>query len=197
VVEERSDDTAGIAVDATPQIHSRGGMLDDAQREQLKPLARTMQIIVGALAIGVLNFEVIALFIVTSSKDPAVDPPPMTYAAIGAAVIAFFASALVPMFLAGPMKQQIATAQTVTGAKPDFRRYAGLYQTLLIIRCAILEGAAFFCLVSFTIEHHIAGPIVATLLLLAILVQFPTLSRLESWIETELVATAQLQQLGR
>jgi len=47
------------------------------------------------------------------------------------------------------------------------------------------------------VEHHIAGPIAATLLLLAILVQFPTLSRLESWIESELVAAEQLQQLGR
>lgn len=172
-------------------------MLDESQREQLKPLVRVMQIIVGALAIGIVNFEFVALWIVMSGEDPAVNPPRMTYAAIGAAVIAFFASALLPMFLAGPMKRQIATAQAVTGAKPDLRRYVGVYQTLLIIRCAILEGAAFFCLVGFMVEHHIAGPIAATLLLLAILVQFPTLSRLESWIETELVAADQLQQLRR
>jgi hypothetical protein len=168
-------------------------MLDDTQRERLKPLVRTMQIIVGALAIGVLNFEVIALFIVMSSKDPAVDPPRMTYAALVAAAVAFLASALVGTFLVGRMKQQIAVAQATTRDNLDIRRYAATYQTLLIIRCAILEGAAFFCLVSFMIEHHIGGVILATLLLLAILAQFPTLSRLESWIETELVATEQLQ----
>jgi hypothetical protein len=156
-----------------------------------------MQIIVGALAIGIVNFEFVALGIVMSGDHPGINPPRLTYAAVGFAVIAFLAAPLISMFLAGPMKQQIADGQTVTGAKLDFRRYTGVFQTLLIIRCAILEGAAFFCLVSFMIEHHIAGPIGATLLLLAILVQFPTLSRLENWIETELMAADQLQQFGR
>jgi len=173
-------------------------MLNDDERELLKPLVRTMQIIVGALAIGIVNFLVVALWIVLSSNDPAADPPLLTYVAMGTAVLAFAASALVATFIAGPLKQQVANAQAFdSGGVRDFRTYAGVYQTLLIIRCAILEGAAFFCLVSFMVEHQNAGLVVATILLLAILVQFPTMPRLESWIETELLAAEQMRQLGR
>ena len=173
-------------------------MLSDAEREQLKPLVRTMQIIVGALAIGVVNFLAVVIWIALSSNDPAVDPPRLTYAAIGVAILAFAASALLAMFLAGRLKQELANTSPIAGGGVrDFRRYAGVYQTLLIIRCAILEGAAFFSLVSFMVEHHIGGVVLAMLLLLAILVQFPTMSRLESWIENELLTAEQMRHLGR
>jgi hypothetical protein len=170
-------------------------MLEPAQREQLKPHLRTMQIIVGALAFGVVNFLVVALWIVLSGNDPPVVPPSLTYVAIGAAVIAVVASFVVPSIIAGPLKRQMATDESASSL-PVVTRHAAVYQTMLIIRCAILEGAAFFCLVSYLVEHHIAGPVAATLLLLVIVAQIPTHSRLESWIEYALVESNQLGQLG-
>jgi len=58
----------------------------------------------------------------------------------------------VPTYLAGALRRSPAPNDV-----SDARKYAQMYQTPLIIRCAILEGAAFFCLVSYMLEHHLAA----------------------------------------
>ena len=72
-------------------------MLTDAQREQLKPLVRTMQIIVGALALGILIFLTVVCCdrVQRSARGRPIEPF-LTYIAAGSAVFAVVASIFVP-----------------------------------------------------------------------------------------------------
>lgn len=174
-------------------------MLSDAQREQLSPFVKTMQIIVGALVLGVLNFMGVVVFFI---RPPAKGPPPdqllLTYLSIGFAVAAVLLSIIVPSVLAGAMRKSAFTSASQpdrSHSKEDanFGPLVQRYQTLLIIRCAILEGAIFFCLVAHIIERHKITLAAAGVLLFIMVTQFPTRSRVEDWAENELG----LAELGR
>lgn len=179
-------------------------MLSDAQRDQLKPIARTMQIIVGALCFGVLSFLIVVLAIGAAKPQDQDSEPFLTYLAVGMAVGAVVVSIFLPsIILRSP---QANTTNLVAGdagpggangrASENIGPIAQMYQTQLIIRCAILEGAAFFCLVSYMIEQQMLGLVAAVVLLFVMLANFPTPSRVESWIDARLIESEQLRQLG-
>jgi hypothetical protein len=132
----------------------------------------------------------VAVFLDIGGQRGAVIRPQFTYAAVAGAIVAVVTSLVVPTYLADALRRSPAPSDV-----SDARRYAQMYQTLLIIRCAILEGAAFFCLVSYILEHHVAALAAALVLLTIILMQFPTSSRLEAWIENELAVAEQMKQL--
>jgi hypothetical protein len=70
------------------------------------------------------------------------------------------------------------------------------YQSALIIRSALLEGAAFFCLVAYMLEHNALSLAGAGMMLLFMLFGFPTRSKVEEAIETERTTIEQLRQMG-
>lgn len=179
-------------------------MLSDAQRDQLKPIARTMQIIVGALCLGVLSFLIVVLVIGSAKPQDQDSEPFLTYLAVGMAVGAIVVSIFLPSIIlrsspantANPVVDDARLVGANGMASENIGRFAQLYQTQLIIRCAILEGAAFFCLVGYMIEQQMFGLVAAVVLLLVMLANFPTRSRVESWIDARLIEKEQLQQLG-
>jgi hypothetical protein len=161
-------------------------MLNETQRSEIATLVRTMQIIVGALILGVANFAAIVVFMSRPGQAPPANDRLLTYLSAGCAVVSVLASFIVPRLMAGPVRKSMASAE-----KPDnasVRPLAQVFQTLLIVRCAILEGAAFFCLVAFMLEHDMIALAAAGLVTLLLAAQFPTASRLEAWIENELFA---------
>jgi hypothetical protein len=57
-----------------------------------------------------------------------------------------------------------------------------VYQTLLIIACALCEGPGFFCLIAYLVERQplaLGGAAVAAAL---IAIRFPTTERVRSWV---------------
>jgi hypothetical protein len=178
-------------------------MLTEAQRDQLKPMVRTMQIIVGALCLGVLSFLMVVLVIGATKPQDQGGEPFLTYVAVGMAVGAVIVSMWLPSMIL--RSSQVTTTNPLAGdshprganvtAAENIGPFAQLYQTQLIVRCAILEGAAFFCLVSYMIEQHALGLVAVVVLLLIMLTNFPTPSRVETWIDTRLVEKDQLRQL--
>lgn len=179
-------------------------MLTAAQRDQLKPIVRTMQIIVAALCLGVLSFLMVVLLI-GATKPPGQESAPfLTYIAAGMAVGAVIVSMLLPSII--QRSPQVTTTNPMAGdshsrganvpATEKLGPLAQLYQTQLIVRCAILEGSAFFCLVSYMIEQHVLGLVAAVVLLLIMLTHFPTQPRVETWIDTRLAEKEQLRHLG-
>ena len=56
----------------------------------------------------------------------------------------------------------------------------------MIIGAAFLEGPAFANFVGYMTEPHIVSAIVGVLLILAVLAEFPTVGRVESWLEQQL-----------
>jgi hypothetical protein len=169
-------------------------MLSDAQRNELQTVVSTMQVIVGALALGVMNFLLVVVLFDIGGNRQAADPPTLSFAAACVAVVAIVAAYLMPWYLAGPMRRTIVKNEVGSGETTTIRKLARMYQTLLIIRCAVLEGGAFFCCVSFMLEHHIVALIAAVVLLTVLLMQFPTRHRAEAWLEQELRVATQLQQ---
>jgi hypothetical protein len=180
-------------------------MLTDPQREHIRLAARTMQIIVGALATGVAFFAGIVLSFAGAAGDEQApsDERLLTYMAVGAALIVVIAWAVVPALIAGQMRQKIAdgnAAQLTLNLRNaaeigDVGPLTVAYQVRLIVAAALLEGVAFFNLIAYMIERQSLSLIVAGLLLLMILSHIPTVGRLQEWVERELNTIDQLRQM--
>ncbi len=155
-------------------------MLTDIQRDYLAKAVRTMQIIVAALAMGVIMFMAVVL---TMLDKIAARDPFITYIALGFAVLMFAGWIIVPGIVATQARRAMA------GLPRDadiVGQLAGVFQTRLIIASAMLEGAAFFNLIASMLEGQYVGLVTAVVLLLIIISQFPTRHRLEVWITHEL-----------
>lgn len=181
-------------------------MLTDPQREYIGKVCLTLQIIVGALAGGVLMFLAIVIFI--GSQNPAratPDIPLITYIAYSMAAVCAILSFVVPNFVVARARKSLVAGDVARWGLvknlPNVEQLgeiaplAAIYQTRTIIGAALCEGAAFMACVAYLIEHQRPMLFVAGLLLLLILRFVPTPSRLESWIENELVTNQQLRQL--
>ena len=165
-------------------------MLTDSQIDELRPVLRTSQIIVGALVLGVLNFAAVAAFIRTTGPQGPPNQAFITYVALASAGIATVAHFIVSTVMTGQLRKSF-----VGDREGSVRPPAQAFQTLLIIRSAILEGAIFFCLVSYMPEGQTIAMVAAGVLLLLLLVQFPTMGRMSAWVENELMVAEQMRQL--
>jgi hypothetical protein len=172
-------------------------MLTDDERAYLARAALTMQIIVGALAGGVLSFFCVVLVLGQQQPGPPPDEPMLTYMSI---VTAFVAIAVAMIFPGVVIRNQRQSIQAGKSKPPEAARELGPlvagYQTALIIRSAILEGAAFFCLVAYMLERQTLSLFGAGMLLVFLLGGFPTRSKLEDVIENERTTIEQLRQMG-
>ncbi|HEX3600308.1 MAG TPA: hypothetical protein VHU84_09190 [Lacipirellulaceae bacterium] len=169
-------------------------MLSDTDRSQIRAIVRTEQIIVGALAFGILNFTGVVMFMSIAEHRGAEVRPLISYTAAIFSFLALFAAFAVPMFLGGPLRTAALDPSASNNPNPAIR-LANVYRSLLIIRCAILEGAAFFCLTSYIIERYPLSAVLANILLVVLLLQFPTASRVEERIESDLLVAEQLKHL--
>jgi hypothetical protein len=156
-----------------------------------------MQIIVGALAIGIINFlgVIFALDLDLSAQGVPASPPWLSYAAVGGSVVAVILSLIVPVFFSKQAEQSLATPNAAELDSTAVRKAAQIYQAQLMVRCALVEGAAFFCLVAYMLERQTASVITAVVLLVVILLHIPSSSRIEAWIEQRLFEANQLRQL--
>lgn len=173
-------------------------MITEVQRNHLAKAVRPMQIIVGALAASVAMFLVIVLVIADKKALP---QPFLTYVALGFAVVAFAGWLIVPGRVVDQARKAIAegrapssSAQTAVALEVGVvGQLASVFQTRLIIACALLEGAAFFNLVVYMIEAQYLSLVIAIVLLLIIVSQIPTRNRLEDWITHELETIEQMR----
>jgi len=137
---------------------------------------RTMQIIAGALVSGVVFLGLVAVFAVGALNEP----PSGQLISVMAAAMALFA------FGTHLVVPRIVARQAVANVDPnDVTALCGVYQTQLIIGLAILEGMAFFNVITCIIEHNWWSLAVAGALVLWMLLAFPTRTRVAQWIETQ------------
>ena len=171
-------------------------MLSDEQKSYLATAVKPMQIVLVALALGVIVFLVA---VVVLTDKPAEDPF-LTYVGLAFGVIAFLAWLIVPNALASNARRTIAAGQNPSWAQGvsqqaagDVGQLAGVYQIRLIVASALLEGAAFFNLVAYLIEAHQLSLVAAVVLVVIMLCQFPTYNRLADWVSHELENVDQLR----
>ena len=173
-------------------------MFTDEQRQYLAKAVVPMQIIVGAMASGVMMFAVVVL---AREGGDAPDEPTITYVALVISVASLAASFFVPNLVARAARDKMAKGQeprlsvrtTVPFEAGIVGQLAKVFQVRLIITCAILEGPALFCLIAYMTEGSLIVLVVAALLFFSILSRFPTPRSLEDWIAQDLESIEQMR----
>jgi hypothetical protein len=158
---------------------------------------RTLQVIVGAMIMGCVVFAVVAVVVGTMAGKPA-DRPLLTYVAVALAAILIVTRSVVLKAIAALGRRQIlqhktgtasggASENSTTSEELDFET-AQLMQSRTsqtITGAAMLEGAAFFSLVTYIVEHSPISLAVVLVLLAFLVVRFPTESRTTAWLEDQ------------
>jgi len=167
-------------------------MLDPQTDPERRKMVLTSQIIVAALVAGCLFFLLIVLLIVPGklgSWDLGLDKPMTCVAVVGAFGI-LAARIIVPGVIKVQMLRQLAREES---KGPDWKDLFGVYQTTLIIKAALLEGATFLLLIMHVMEHSPWTLALAMVFLLLLLMHMPTPLRVDDWIERQSLAVREMR----
>jgi hypothetical protein len=173
-------------------------------------MVRASQVIVVSLAVGVVSFLAIVVFMVPAPVSVPVDQvgaalppldrsrmPLLTYVALAAGAVALVTSFVVPKIFINYARKQVATDKWLPSAAyasahldqsktdQDAVVLAAIYQTQCIIGGAILEGVAFFAGIAYLIERNYIALGVAGVMLGFLLSRFPIKDRVIVWIEQQ------------
>jgi hypothetical protein len=175
--------------------------------EALTPLRlRVMQIIAGALLMGVLVFLGIVLFMVlVQNRGQGMAPPgPLPLVSLVAlAMLAFsvpLAFVLTRNLTHVALRQIVAgTWQVPRGANPSHFATAGaklmaVRQTTMLIGLAMLEGTAFCGCIAYLLEAQALALGVVGVAVCLMLVKFPTENRVRAWLERQADVLAEMRQ---
>ncbi len=144
---------------------------------------RTMQVILTALVSGASIFLVIVLFLRVSGKPPNALPTPiLTYVGIPLTAGTLLAHVWVPSLAIKTRRRQLAQGRGAADVSP----WCDLYSQQMIIGAALLEGTAFFWLISYLLEGSPWSLGIAVLCIGGMALKFPTRPRLERWIDQQL-----------
>jgi hypothetical protein len=155
---------------------------DEVMNAEVRQGVFLTRIIVFALATGVATY--LTFVLIQGPQGKGANPAALgaVFFAVGAVVTAFF----VPTFVHVKNRTAIVEGRWNEVAKTDAGRLAGSAQITIIIKCALLEGAAFFNVVMFSIYGQAYNLVLAVVLLILILLHFPSKLRWERWLEDEL-----------
>ena len=95
---------------------------------------------------------------------------------------------------AHPMQEQFARFLEQTG---DAGRLFCVFQTRTIVATALLEGTAFFALISYMIGRSPVALALAIVMMVAVAGHFPTRAGVIGWIEDQLHRLERERQYGR
>jgi hypothetical protein len=156
-------------------------MGDDAVSAQLGGSLKVTQMVSAALMMGVLVLMGVALVIIQGGVKGPRDAGMLTMIAGGFAALMIVNH----WFLPGIVVQQMIAAISRETLTPDVRldRLANVFRVQLIITLALLEGAAIFNLIILIIEKNVVSLGAAIILLILMLVRFPTQTRLTWWVQ--------------
>ena len=169
-------------------------MLSDAQRGDVTKQLVTIRIIVGALCAGGLFLAGVVLLM----PRRVADEPMLAFMALLFSVCGVIAAAIVPRMIGKRARNSLVdnarpqpqpSPSLASGDASHVSRIMGIYQTRLITSLALLEAAAFFNLVAYMIEGQVVNVAVALVLLVLMLIQFPSRTRTEHWVADQLQAT--------
>ncbi|MFV0444525.1 MAG: hypothetical protein ACK5Q5_13225 [Planctomycetaceae bacterium] len=148
----------------------------DDQHTIIEQRVRVLQIIAGALVMGVVLFLVVAIAVLGALRKTSAGEQ-FSLIAAGFAIAAWVLHLVLP----GAMANAAAS-----GDKSAFvEKLCTIYQGKTIIALALLEGAAFFNVCALLVEHNWWSLVVIGALLLQMLFEFPTVTRVRQWIETQ------------
>lgn len=142
-----------------------------------------IQIIVGAILLGMMCFLVVVVFLV---PQPQVipQPPMLSYVGLGLAVAALPAAFVIPRIIRATAFNALTQQQPDDGA--DANALFGSYMTSTIVNGAILEGPVFMNTIAYMQERQPFSLLVAGGLIILVMTLTPKLSRAEGWLNEQL-----------
>ena len=146
--------------------HGHGAELGAEWRRHL----RTMQIIAAALVLGPSVFAAVVLMSFPGGSDVL---ELLGKIGLGFAAVTIVVSVIVPGMI-GKLKEGSSTQQ-----------YLEVYQTRLIIKLALLEGAAFINIVALQAEQSWWSLGTAGFVVILMIAGFPTQSKIEFWMQAQ------------
>lgn len=185
-------------------------MTPDLSTELAKPI-RVLQIIVGAMIVGVAALLVVAQVVgpgTVGGSRQASDMPVLTYVAVACGGMLLVMSFVIPGLIVGSERRKIAadTAETCCSGRDEIQfnaeiyertgspgRLLGLLSTVTIIASAMVEGGGMLAGVAYLVEGQTLAAATAAVLILALVLRFPTRNRTEQWIadQTDLLRQEQ------
>ena len=148
------------------ETHDHGPKLGPEWRGHL----RTMQIIAMALVLGPAVFAAVVLATFQGASDSL---ELLGKIGLGVAAVTVVMSVIVPGMI-GTLKETSSTQQ-----------YLGVYQTRLITKLALLEGAAFINIVALVAEQSWWSLGTAGFVVILMIAGFPNQSKSEFWMQAQ------------
>ena len=143
------------------------------------------QIVVASLVAGCLFFLLVVVFVgrdKLGTWELRPNQQPMTVLALVVAVSLLAMRIIVPRIITGQMLRALFQRES---ADPSWKDVFCVYQTTLIIKAAMIEGAIFLLLVMHLIEHSPWSLAAAVVFLAILLLHMPTPQRADNWIERQ------------
>lgn len=160
----------------------------DNLRAELAPAVRVLQIVVGAIASGLVVFLGVAAYFAATAPQAAPSRS-LTWLALGVAAAAIVMHLMVPSRIATAARQRhldVVQPRPVPGIRdPDVAAWYAVYLTRTIVACAMLEGAGFLLGIALLLEASPESAAAAMVILVLILLRLPSVSRVADWIETQ------------
>jgi hypothetical protein len=165
-----------VSIDSENPYATSGTRIENElpQIEELPQFVRIHQIIVAALAGGVITFLLVAAVQMLGNwKALNWNFSFLTILGIVGLALAIPLSILLPQLLVSKIDRATESNQ-VEALKKRF-------STQLVMRCAVVEGPCFLNIVAFMGEHNLASIIAALIGVACIAMQFPTVSSVKDW----------------
>ncbi len=166
--------------------------------ERLAPRVRVLQMVIGALTMGVVTFLAIAVAIReggVADFKPAPDPSGIRYLLLGIAGMMLLAGLVVPGIVVSARRRQMA-GQTESARAEEMDQLFGLFQVKTVVGAALTEGAAFLAIITYLLYGEVAALIAAGVFAALLLLLVPTWSRIERWLEDQMRRLAEERQTG-
>ena len=146
---------------------------------------RVLQIVTGALIQGAVVILVIMLFM--NGVDMNAEPDVIAWVGIGFAVMAVFASFVLP----GVLRNATGAAIIKEGfadlsLRDRITKTMGNLRTLHIVTCALLEGPSFLNSILYASTNWIGNAVTAAVLILLIIFRFPTKSSMPNAVRNRM-----------
>lgn len=157
------------------------------QNETFEGSVRGMQIIAGALIAGVLVFFGVVLGGTQGDVFGTQTPDIIGILGVLFGLIAIVNQFIISKVIAGAQLKQIASnGFSELDEEETFNQICGVYRGQLIVSLALLEGAAFFNLISLLSEKSIVSLAVVIVLLSFMAIKFPTRDKVSFWVQDKL-----------
>ena len=162
-------------------------MFNPEMTPERRKMVLTLQIIMAALVAGCLFFLLMVLAVPgkLGGWELGLDKQPMTVVALVMAFGILAVRIIVPGVITAQMLRPLFQRES---NEPGWEDLFRVYQTSLIIKAAMLEGAVFLLLVMHMIERSPWTLALAVVFLVLLLLHMPTPQRVDEWIERQSLA---------